>query len=590
MSSADVETRRAAAARAPWNVRARQTAEEQELSKRLGISTTLAALLRNRGQRTPEEAIAWIQPRLTSLEEPSRILDVTKAAARLAQAVRDRERILVYGDYDVDGMTGTVILVNFLRLAGADVAWHIPDRTREGYSFNPATIEGFLSSATPPRVIVTVDHGISADAGIRQLKDGGVDVIVTDHHEPPDVLPADACALINPRRPDCPSRFKDLCGAAVAFKLAWATAQSLTNAEKVSPEFREFLIDATAFASIATVTDLVALHSDNRVLCVHGFRALAASRNPGLRALLRSAGLDGARIQADHVAFRIGPRLNAAGRLGRTATVIDLLTTKDPAEAGRLAALLESQNAERKDIERAVLADAERMLAEDPPAPGDAICVGKAGWHAGVIGIVAARLVDRYGVPAMVVALNGDQGRGSARAPAGLHLRDVLADCEPHLAAFGGHAGAAGCTVTEARFPAFQEAFRAAVRKRLEANPLLRVLDVDCELPLSTIRPHLLSELDMLAPHGRGNPPPVFCAHGVRVAGTPSTMGVRDAHLVFYAAEGEVAFRAVAFGQGARLLDLVAPNTRLSIAFRLRTDKTRDPSPVELDILDFRVS
>jgi single-stranded-DNA-specific exonuclease len=192
----------------------------------------------------------------------------------------------------------------------------------------------------------------------------------------------------------------------------------------------------------------------------------------------------------------------------------------------------------------------------------------------------------------MVVALNGDRGRGSARAPAGIHLRDVLADCSEHLLTFGGHAGAAGCSVTEAQFPAFQEAFRRAVRSRTLANPLRQVLDIDCELPLSRIRQEFLSDLEMLAPHGRGNPPPVFCAHGVRVAGTPSTVGVKNAHLVFYAADGDgdVAFRAIGFDQGSRLLELVAPGTRLSIAFRLKADKSRDRGAVELEVLDFKVA
>jgi single-stranded-DNA-specific exonuclease len=576
--------------RLPWNVRGRQEIEEADLARRLGISTVLAALLRNRGKKTPEDALAWIQPRFTSLEDPGSILDVDKATARLHRAIRDKERILIYGDYDVDGMVGTVILVNFLRLAGADVGWYIPDRTKEGYSFNAETIDRFLGDPAPPQVIVTVDHGISANDGIARLKRGGVDVIVTDHHEPPDVLPDAAVALINPRRPGCPSRFKDLCGAAVAFKLAWATAQALSNETKVSAEFREFLVEATGFASIATVTDLVSLSADNRALCVHGFRALAASKNPGLRALLKSAGLSGHKIEAEHVAFRIGPRLNAAGRLARTATVIDMLTTSDPAVAGRLAAELEDYNAERKDIERGVLVQAQRILADEPLSPGEPVCVGARDWHAGVIGIVAARLSEQYGVPAMVVALNGEKGRGSARSPAGVHLRDVLADCADHLETFGGHAGAAGCTVTETSFPAFKEAFKASVLKRTRENPLQQVLDIDFELPLGRIRSELVAELDLLAPHGRGNPPPVFCAHGVRVAGTPSTVGVKGAHLVFYAADGDAAFRAVAFGQGARISDVAGPGTRLSIAFRLKLDRSRDAKVVELEVLDFKAS
>jgi single-stranded-DNA-specific exonuclease len=266
-----------------------------------------------------------------------------------------------------------------------------------------------------------------------------------------------------------------------------------------------------------------------------------------------------------------------------------MLTTSDAARAGQLAKELEGFNTERKEIEKGVLGEAQRMLSDDPIEPGDPVCVGAREWHAGVIGIVAARLSEQHGVPAMVVALNGERGRGSARAPAGLHLRDVLAECAEHLTTFGGHAGAAGCTVSEERFPAFREAFRVAVRNRMRENPLQRVLDIDCELPLSKIRHEFVAEIEMLAPFGRGNPPPVFCAHGLRVAGAPSTVGVKDAHLVFYAADGETAFRAIGFGQGARLLDLVGPGVRLSMAFRLKLDKSRDPAIVELEVLDFKV-
>ncbi len=432
-----------------WSLRPRDPDQDQRLAAELNVSRLLAALLINRRLTVAEEARRYIQPRLRELEDPFCILDMKRGADRLGQAIRKKERVLIYGDYDVDGMVGTVILVNFLRLAGAEVDWYIPDRTKEGYSFNDEAISGFLNREHKPAVIVTVDHGTSAVEGIARLRAGGVDVVVTDHHEPPDVLPDGAYALINPRRPGCESKFKELCGAAVAFKLAWATAQSLSNDTKVSPEFREFLVDATGFVAMATITDVVRLGGDNRVLCFHGLRALPASKSPGVRALLRTSRLEGQRIHAVHVGFRIGPRLNAAGRLGTAEKVVELLTSADPVRAAQLADELERANTKRQEIEREILADADRQLQEAPPGENDAICLGSKSWHPGVIGVVASRLFDHFQLPVMLVALHGERGRGSARSPAGIHLRDLLADCTAHLASFGGHAGAAGCTVTE---------------------------------------------------------------------------------------------------------------------------------------------
>ncbi|HYC77687.1 MAG TPA: single-stranded-DNA-specific exonuclease RecJ [Planctomycetota bacterium] len=571
-----------------WRLAPRDPEADAALARELRTSPTLAALLRARGAADPVAARAFLEPRLSDLEPPEKLLDVERGAERLAKAVREGERIVVYGDYDVDGMTGAALLARFFKLAGGQCDWYIPDRLKEGYSFSDEALDKLFASSHPPRVLVTVDHGTSAVAAIRRLKAAGVDVVVTDHHEPPSLLPEDAAALINPRRPGCPSACKDLCGAAVAFKLAWATAQKLSQATRVSDAFRAFLLDATAFVALATVADVVKLRDDNRVLCFHGLRAIAASPHPGLKALLRTARLEGKRLDASHVGFRLGPRLNAAGRLGMAEKAVRLLTTDDPAEADRLADELEEANEHRREIEKILQRETEELLRRDPPAVEDAICLGSPKWHPGVIGIVASRLSERWQVPVMLVALNGAAGRGSARAPSGVHLRDLLAECAEHLTSFGGHAGAAGCTVSEERWPGFRDSFRAAARKALLEKPPERTLDLDLELPFSAISAPLVEELQRLAPHGAGNPAPTFCTHGLRIAGRPTTVGPDGGHLRMMLTDGESSLRAVGFHMGKRLPEITSKGGRVSAAYRLKFDDFRDARAVELELVDVR--
>lgn len=555
----------------------------------LRCSKVLAALMIRRGLADPAAAKAWLEPSLADLEDPLAIIDMEAGAARLSTAIRLKESVLIYGDYDVDGMTGTSLLVNFLSLAGAPVEWFIPDRKRDGYSFSGAVIDRFLARPTRPKVVVTVDHGTSAHEGIRRLSEAGIDVIVTDHHEPPPELPVGAVALINPKRKECTSRARDLCGAAVAFKLAWATAQLHGGSKKVAPEFRDFLVDAMGFVTLATIADVVKLRGDNRALCSHGLRAIPHTKSKGLAALLKSAGLEGQVIKARTVGFKIAPRLNAAARLGRAEEVVTLLTTKDDAEAKRLADRLEKANEERRAIDRVVLEDAERMLKRQGHIEGDAICLGSKDWHSGVIGIVAARLVDRYHVPTLLISLNGDEGRGSARAPDGFNLKDALDDCAEHLVAWGGHAGAAGCTATESAFPALAERFRAVARKRAETSPLRPRWDLDYDLRLRDVTGGLIEELDRLAPFGSGNPMPMFLFRGMKVAGVPTVVGEGRAHVQFMTTDGETAMRAIAFGAGPRLKDLESKGAIFCLAAHVKFDTFRAPGSVQLEVKDFRL-
>ncbi len=571
-----------------WNIPARDPEADRILAQALGTSPILAALVRHRGLSDPAAARAYLQPRLTELEDPANLIDMPKAAERLRRAIQNRERIIVYGDYDVDGMTGTVVLLNFIRLAGGLGESYIPDREKEGYSFNDDAIDGFLGAASKPGLIVTVDHGTSAAAGISRLRQGGIDVIVTDHHHPPPDLPQDAAAVVNPRRPDCPSQWKSLCGAAVAFKLAWATAQSFSGERKVSPEFRTYLIDAMALVSLATVTDVVPLQGENRVLCFHGLRAVSASSNPGIRALLQRSRLEGQAVRAVHVGFRLGPRLNAAGRMGLVPKAIELLTTPDFDRAQALAGELEDANLRRRAVEQEMLQEA----LEDPVVKScdgqRGICIGREGWHVGVIGIVAARLVDRFHVPALVFALNGAKSRGSARAKPGVHLARMFAELGPHLSSHGGHAGAAGCTLEAGRFAEFQAAFHATSARHLATSSYEPTLDIDLELPFTSIRAPMVEELEMLAPHGEGNAPARFCTRNVEIVGTPRVMGRDRTHLAFYARQEGQVFRAVAFGAASQAPLLSTPGRRFDLAYRLKFDTYKDPGAIELEIEDFR--
>ncbi len=548
----------------------------------------LASLLRRRGLSDPDAARAWLSPRLAALSHPFQLMDLEPAAERLRQAIRDRERIVVYGDYDVDGMTGTVILMNFIRLAGGRAEHYIPNRLEEGYSFNDEAIDKILSGDEKPGLILTVDHGISACEGVRRLAEAGVDVVITDHHEPPDTLPDRARAIINPRRPGCGSPFKSLCGAAVAYKLAWGTAESFTGARKVSPEFREFLLEAMGMVALATVADVVPLVDENRVLCFHGLRALPVSTNPGIQALLSTSRLRGQAVRAVHVAFRIGPRLNAAGRMGIAEAAIELLTTSDKDRARTLARRLEQANDQRRAIEKEMLSEILNLPEIRQLPPGRGICVGKRGWHPGVIGIVASRLVDRFHVPAVVVALDGPRSRASARSVPGVNVKQALDDVSEHLSRHGGHIAAAGATLDESSFDGFQSGFGESTARAMAGAGDEPTLDIDLELPFTAIRPELVEELERLAPHGEANPTALFCTRGAQVCGRPRKIGKDRSHVALHLRTDGRTFRAFAPGMATRM-DLMGPDgTQLDIAYRLKFDAYRDPGSIELELVDMK--
>jgi single-stranded-DNA-specific exonuclease len=565
--------------------------EAAALAGALGLHPLAALLLARRGLLDAEAARRFLKPDPTHMHEPDLLPGAGIAADRLAAAVRAREPIAVYGDYDVDGICGTALLLGLLRAAGGDARPYLPDRRTEGYGFHPDAVRRLAADGV--KVICTVDHGSKSVEEIALARSLGVDVVVTDHHLPGDGPVPDAVAIVNPRsaREGAPYPFPELCGAGVAFKLAWAVARRLSGGGRVSDPLRVHLTESLALVALATVADVVPLVDENRVAVVYGLALLRRSPSPGIRALMGVARLDDREPTVEDVAFRLAPRLNAAGRMGDAGRALELLGTTDLERASALARELESENRARKEVERRVLAEARTRVPLDgngqaPPA----VVVAGQGWHPGVVGIVAARLAGEFHRPAVVVALDGETGRGSARTVNGFHLERALAACGSHLMAHGGHAAAAGLEVHRDRVGAFAEAFAREAEVHMHADDRRPKLSLDAVVPLDHLDARLLRDLERLAPHGQGNPAPTLAAADVRVAGKPRAMGKTGTHVSFVVRDASGAsHRAVWFDGLARLeAAMAADGGRLSLAFRPEFDRWRGGGEIQLMVLDAR--
>jgi len=574
-------------ARSEWRLHRPDAARVAELARVHGLSHAAAGLLVVRGFADTEAARDHLTPRFSMLHDPARLPGMAAATRRLARALERGETILVHGDYDVDGVTGTTLLMRLLRLLGARAEWHIPNRFTDGYSFGAHSVA--RARATGATLVISVDNGTSAVATIAELAQLGIDTIVTDHHEPPPgPLPA-AVAIVNPKLADTDYPFRELCGGAVAFKLAWGLCQELSGAARVRDDLREFLVDALAYVAIATVCDVVPLVDENRVLAHFGLRALQNSKDPGLVALRRVARLENPRLEADDVAFRIGPRLNAAGRLGSAHKAVELLLAPDAASADAAAAELDRLNEERKALEAALLQEVLRAAEPFRDAREHPVLVlAGQGWHQGVVGIVAARLVERFARPALVIGLDGAQGRGSARSLPGFDVLAALAGGAPHLLRYGGHAQAAGCEVASDAIPALRSAVNARAHELLERQALSAPATwIDAELPFGQMNEQLMRELDRLKPFGERNERPLFLSSGVRLCEAPRVIGADGTHLSLRLRSGAHELRAVGFGLAERAAEL-----RLGVdvhaLYTPRWNTFRGTTKLELELLDFQ--
>jgi single-stranded-DNA-specific exonuclease len=559
--------------------------EVPRLARELRVPPLVARLLWLRGIRTEPRARRFLRPRLADLSPPEDLPDLDVAAERLARATLAGEPIVVCGDYDVDGMTGTALLVRFFRLAGAEVRWSIPDRERDGYGLSRETVERL--AATGARVLVTVDNGISAADALERAAALGVDAVVTDHHLPSGPLPP-ACAIVNPHLGDGAA----MCGCALAFKLAWAVADRLRSrvgGRSRSEAFRAFLRDAVGLVALATVADVIPLRGENRILVARGLASLRASEHPGIRALLDIARVGDVPLTTEDVAFKIAPRLNAAGRLCKPDLVVELLTESDAARCQALARELDAANRTRRTIEMGVLKQAEaeagRMVAERDPR---ALVVWGQGWHVGVIGIVAARLVDRYARPAAVIGFDGESGRGSCRTPPGLSVHAALESAGDHLERFGGHDMAAGLDIRATNADAFREAFEAAVDEQLAGRPVRRTLHIDAETHVDEWNIETVESIRRLAPFGSENPEPVFVLRAAEVAGTPRLMGQSSSHLSFALRQQGGAIRVVGFRQAAHY-DLAASGRPLDLVVTPTLNDWRGVRTAEFRLVDMRI-
>ena len=576
-----------------WILRRPDRSTVEALARRRDLPEVVAGLLVSRGHCEVEAVDVHLAASPRGLHDPSLLPGMEAATERLERAVRDGETVLVHGDYDVDGVTGTALLMRLLRLVGARARWHIPNRLVDGYSFGDHSLE--KARETGATVVISVDNGTSAFETIAALQERGVDTVVTDHHEPPPPHPElgalpPAAAVVNPKLEDSTYPWRELCGGAVAFKLAWGLCQRLSGAQRVRPEFKAFLDDAMAYVAIATVSDVVPLLDENRIFARWGLKSLEGTRNPGLRALLTVAGLEGRGLGAEDVAFQIGPRINASGRLGSAARAVELFLSENLDHALGLARELDALNQERRTIEREVLDQARVEAARfADPAEHPVLVLAGEGWHQGVVGIVAARLVEEYGRPAVVIGLDGAEGRGSARSVPGFSVLEALHGGAGEVLRYGGHAQAAGLEVRAAAVPALREAVCRRARELLggaEYPPL--ELQIDCELPLARMTPGLMRHFDRLAPFGERNEKPVLLSRDLRLSAPPRLVGAERTHLLLRLRQGAVEHKAMGFGMGARADELVMGRP-VEAVYTPVWNTFRGETRLELVLHDFRV-
>jgi single-stranded-DNA-specific exonuclease len=553
-----------------------------QLARALDLEPLVAGVLASRGVRSEEDAGRFLEPSVDHLLDPLAMADMPRAAERIARAVRDRERILVYGDYDVDGLSSTALMMQFLRYLGADPGVYVPNRAYEGYSFTTGGVSSILQSGA--KVVVSVDNGIASFAPVGELAAAGVDVIITDHHLPSAELPP-AYAIVNPRRADCAYPFKGLAGVGVAFKVACAVAGQLSEAKRRSPEMARFLGEAMAWVALGTLSDMVPLIGENRVLAARGLAAIPKSTSPGLRALCKVAEIRGDAFSAEDVAFKLAPRLNAAGRLGRSDLSLALLTERDPAEAERLAKHLDELNVQRRQLDRAMFLSVQgelgKLCADDP------VVLHSDAWTTGLLGLVAGRIASQTGRPAALISgRNGSPAKGSCRSVPGFDLHAALQECTEHLVQHGGHAMAAGFSVHVERVAGFKAAFSQAWRRHRAQAGGPPPLEYDGELPLAALTPRLLGQIERLAPFGEGNRRPVVGARAVTVLQS-HRMGSDKSHLSLEVGQGPATLRAVAFGRG-ELAEKLPRGAMADLLFVPKFNTFRGRSSVELELVDLR--
>lgn len=566
-----------------WRWERNHREEREPLAKELGITPTLAGLLIARGHATPEAAHLFLNPSLDHLHEPLLLPDAAQAADRIARALDGGEKILVHGDYDVDGVAAAALMTRVLETLGATVECFIPHRQHDGYDLQVETVRRAAQGGV--RLIVTVDCGILAFEAAEAARELGVDLVITDHHQPdPERLPV-AVAVVNPCRLDSAYPFRDLTGVGVAYKVALALLRRRGVREEA---FRRNFLDLVA---LGTVSDCLPLVGENRVLVRFGLEAMANSRKPGIRALLATARI--ATPTASGIAYGLGPRLNAVGRLDAAEHAMRLLLTREEPEARELAARVERCNQDRQAAQQRLVAEALEQARELDLRRTPIIVLAASHWHPGIVGIAAARVTEATHRPAVLIALEGETGRGSARSVDGFHILDALRRCREHLVRVGGHAGAAGFEVRAEAVPALRDALARVAAESLPAVPAAPALLLDDLLAPQEITSRLARELLLLEPYGHGNPEPLFGARGLPIARVqrlaPRQQGTAD-HLKLHlrlTGEPDSLVEAVYWRQGHRAEEL-GENAQVDLCFLLELDTYWGEARVRLNVRDMR--
>ena len=518
-----------------WNCKRAPEDQAQLLSQECGISPFLAEILVSRGMDTPAKAAEFLgedEP----LSDPFLLADMDKAVERLHRAIEEGEKIVVYGDYDCDGVTATAIMMLYLSSVGADASYYIPERDGEGYGLNADAVRALAEQGTD--LIVTVDNGISALSESVLIKELGMDLVITDHHQAGELLP-DAYAVVDPHRRDCPSPFKALCGAGVALKLI--TAMEGGDYDATLDYFADI-------AAIGTIGDVVSLTGENRTLVKKGLSMLSVTENPGLRALMEAAGINPAAVTSQQVAFGLAPRINAAGRLGSASLAAELLLCEDEEQAAAIAAQMNELNQTRQQLEKDILAQIDEQLAQHPEKLYSRVLVlAGENWHHGVIGIVSAKLLERYGKPNILLSVQGGEARGSARSTGDFNLYDALCSCSELFTRFGGHRLAAGMSLLPENIPLLEEKINAYAAEHFDEMPQV-TYSVDKILKPREITLENIRSLEALEPCGEQNPSPLFCLGNARIHQIiPLSEGK---HLRLRLVAGRMVFSAVYFGVG----------------------------------------
>lgn len=548
------------------------------LAKELGIPRILSHILLQRGIDCFDKARTYFRPEVEELHDPFLMKDMDKAVDRLHHALEKGEKILVYGDYDVDGVSGSSLLYLILsRMVGSKVTYYIPDRITEGYGLSRQAIQEYAAKGVS--LILAIDCGVTAVDEIRFARELGVDVLVCDHHEPGDELPP-AAAILDPKRPDCPYPFKELAGVGVGFKLMQALYRRLGLVESELDEY----LDIVAIGSCA---DIVPLIDENRILVRHGLDRINSNPRFGIKALLESSGIDRKEITVGLVVFVLAPRINAVGRMGDARRAVQLFTSQSLQQARTLAKELEKENRARRDVDETTFKEALEIIDSRFDTANDyAFVLYKRDWHPGVIGIAASRIVERFYRPTIMISVVDGIGKGSARSIANFNVYEAIKQCSQHLITFGGHKYAAGLTIREENIPHFIEQFKEVARAQITPEDLVPTMKIDCEVDLSEFDERLIRLLKLMGPFGPLNLRPVFVSRNLKVIGEPSIVGSN--HLKLSLEQNGVTMTAIGFNLADRAEEVVKNNGVIDCAYVLEENYWNGRKEMQMRLKDIK--